>query len=60
MNEETTETQKVSSVVDKSVEPLEESQYMMPTMGVIIALFIAFFVLKTFIYKPKDGYRDGK
>ena len=60
MSDTTDNTQKVSSIVDKHVEPVEEGQLLLPTVGVIIALFIAFFILKTVIYKPKDGYRDGK
>lgn len=48
-----------SSIVDSSVTVTGKDQFRMPTWGIIVALIIAFFVLKSFIY-IKDKKRHGK
>ncbi len=56
---ENTQTEKISSIVDKNVEKIETNQWTMPTYMAIIILFIAFFIVKFFIY-IKDDKRHGK
>ncbi len=48
-----------SSMVDSNVTTAETGQFSMPTWGIIVALVIAFFILKSFIY-IKDKKRHGK
>ena len=40
-------------------EKVEETQLVVPTWGLIVILFICFFVLKSFIY-TSDEKRHGK
>ena len=48
-----------SSVMVHPQQMTKSNQLKLPTWGVIVILFIAFFVLKTFIYIP-DEKRRGK
>ena len=48
-----------SSVIPHEFSRPKKDQPMLPTWGVLVILFIAFFVLKGFIYIP-DGKRQGK
>lgn len=53
------DNQTESSIVTNDVQPPGRDQFEMPTWGIIIALIIAFFILKSFIY-IKDKKRHGK
>ena len=60
--EKNTVKQYPSSLIPQKPEDLDynaDSQFRMPTSGLIVVLIIAFFVLKLFIY-IKDNYREGK
>lgn len=52
-------TVKESSIVNKYVKKPMDDQFMMPTWGLIVVLFIALFVIKTFIYL-KDPKRHNQ
>lgn len=48
-----------SSVIPHEFNKPKKDQLVMPTWGLLVILFIAFFVLKGFIYIP-DESRKGK
>lgn len=48
-----------SSIVNKSVSPIRNEQFSVPSWGIVIFLVISLVILKTFIY-IKDGDRHGK
>jgi hypothetical protein len=52
-------TVKESSVVNKFVGKSGTDQFTMPTWGLIVVLFIALFVIKSFIY-IKDPKRHNQ
>ena len=52
-------TVKESSVVNKFVGKSGVGQFQMPTWGLIIVLFVALFVIKSFIY-IKDPKRHNQ
>lgn len=56
---EAVESRESSLKVNAQFEGLQKDQFYMPTWGLIVTLFIAFFVLKSFIY-IKDQKRHGK
>ena len=53
------EVKKTSIESTKSLEGVKKEQFFMPTLGIIVVLLVAFFVLKMFIY-IKDSKRHGR